>query len=289
MSASRYRQHDQVTKPCGTPLQRHVAEEWVRLNQDASVGLVLSRWAARNPVLAPMRRPADVVDAIDAGSFATKDELLRCLVELFQSGQQLAGRIALQAMLPKLAHYAFGTALLARIEACPDDRLHLVLCEFWDVLSTLPVQRRTTRLAANLALETLHRLTRMAPLPELPLDPAALPDLLDPGQDGGGAPMHQVEPASGLAAATVPDCDWDLDALVHWAVAQRVLTAEEAGLLRSVYASRGGSTLRDVSEAYRRQANSTGLSTTTLRQRARRARLRLTAAVAEQEPSAADG
>ena len=68
-----------------------------------------------------------------------------------------------------------------RIESRPDDRFQVVLCEFWEVLSSLPVtQRRTTRVAANLSLETLHRLTRVKTAASVPVDPAVISVLTEP-------------------------------------------------------------------------------------------------------------
>lgn len=270
----RYRQHDQVAGPPSSPLQLQVAHEWVRLNHDASIAVLLRRWAVRHPALAGMERPADVVDAIDEAPPAGKDQLLLALVELFQSGEQLAGRIALQAMLPKLSHYALRTGVVARLESRPDDRFQVVLCEFWEILSCFPVARRTTRVAANLALETLHRLTRVPTAAELPVDPSAISGLAEPP---GSAPARSA-PATRERSAE-PDPDGDLDALLGWAIARRAISLDDAQLLREVYVARESAGVSDVSRGYRERSASTGMSQAALRQRARRAKQRLATAV----------
>lgn len=280
--AARYRQHDQVTGPHSSALQHQVAQEWVRLNRDTSVSLVLTRWALRHSALAGMARPADVVDAIDAAPPAGKDELLRALVELFQAGEQLAGRITLQAMLPKLSHYAFRTGIIGRVEARPDDRFQVVICEFWEVLSRFPLDRRSARMAANLAMETLHRLTRMAQPVELPVDPSAMSEMAEPD---AGRWRRVGQPA--VVTSQAPDPDGDLDALLVWAVGQRAITAEDARLLATVYRDGNGpgEMAQGVSAGYRARSATTGQSPAALRQRARRARQRLAAAVAEADLS----
>jgi hypothetical protein len=260
--ASRYRQHDRITGPYSTTLQQQVAEEWVRLNQDPTMASLLARWARRCPAMVGMSRPADIVDAIDAGCPQVKDELLLALVELFQSGQQLAGRVALQAMLPKLGGYAFRGS-----SAELDERFQAVLCEFWEVLIDYPAERRTAKVAANLSMETWHRLTRSARPPEVPLDPQVL---------------SAVVPAAGTSSLTPGlGVDCDLDQLLTWAVQAEVISTPDAELLARVYLDQpeARGTARDVSAGYRDHAVRTGTSAAALRQRAHRAKQRLAAAV----------
>ncbi len=256
-------------------MQQSVAQEWVRLNRDGSIAVLLRRWAARYPAFDGMNRPADIVDAIDAAAPAGKDQLLLCLVELFQSGEQLAGRIAVQAMLPKLSNYAFRTRVVAGIEPRPDDRFQVVLYEFWEVLGRYPVTQRATRVAANLSLDTLHRLTRAKAVLDVPVDPAVISVLTEPL----GAAAGRSEPLS-LEAVDEPNPDGDLDALLCWAIGRSAISRDDARLLRQVYVGQEpGGTTRDVSQRYREHSASTGTSPAALRQRVRRAKERLAAAV----------
>ena len=66
---SPYRRHDDAQGRYSTAIERLLAEEWVRLNRDPAAVLVVQRWARRRPVLRGAVRPADLVDAIDAGTF----------------------------------------------------------------------------------------------------------------------------------------------------------------------------------------------------------------------------
>lgn len=77
---------------------------------------------------------------------ARPDSVLLGLIALHQSGESLAGRVVLQAMIPKAVHLA----LRDRESSLAD-----VLAELWLTLSTYPVARRPRRVAANLALDTL--------------------------------------------------------------------------------------------------------------------------------------
>lgn len=75
--------------------------------------------------------------------------------------------------------------------------------------------------------------------------------------------------------------EWNLDELLDWAVDREVVSRADARLLADVYAvkpeARGS--CRDVSEAYVSHAASSGVSQAALRQRAHRAKRRLTLAV----------
>ncbi len=273
-SSRRYREHDEVASAQVGTLQRELAEEWVRLNADPSLVLVLERWSTGRPELTGARRPADLVDSIDAGCPAAKDELLGALIDLFQQGQQLAGRVLLQAMLPKLSSFAFRSGLLARIEARPEDRFQFVLCEFWEVLSAFPIERRRSRIAANLVMETLHRLARVTRLPEVAMDPVQLGELTElPDVD---TPERRLE-----IADPEPDPGGDLDALLAWAQRNKVLPGADVALLRTVYLLDAEATQSSVSAAYRRAAAECGTSGDAMRQRTHRARRRLSAAVRE--------
>ncbi|MTG89425.1 hypothetical protein GJV82_10780 [Cellulosimicrobium sp. BIT-GX5] len=139
----------------------------------------MRRWARDEHALTGLTRPGDIVDAIDAGNYTRTNELLLALIRLFQNGQQLAGRTVLQAMLPKLTRMANAARddKVSPIGAGHDsheDGRHIVIAEFWDVMAHYPVERRATRVAANLALDTLHRSTAQkdrGKLQEIPIAP----------------------------------------------------------------------------------------------------------------------
>ncbi|MFZ0161044.1 MAG: hypothetical protein WAL50_18595 [Kineosporiaceae bacterium] len=268
MSPTRYREHDQIRHSYYTVEQYTLAQEWIRLNDDPATTILIRRWERRYPLLRGIQRPADILAAIDAGTPEVRDALLVTLIELFHLGQHLAGRIALQAMLPKLSAYAFRSAVTGRLDTRRADRFQRVLCEFWDVLIAYPVERRPTRVAANLAMETLHRLTEAEAHPEVPLDPSQISGLVDGRAE---RPSAEREVSSG----------WNLDELLAWAVRRKVVSAADARLLAEVYGETPGSSgsTRDVGAAYRTHAARTGTSPAALRQRTHRAKARLTIAV----------
>ncbi|MBK6871196.1 MAG: hypothetical protein IPK24_00110 [Kineosporiaceae bacterium] len=267
-----YRRHDDAEGRYPTRLERRLAEEWVRLNRDPASVLVVQRWARRCPVLGEPVRPADLVDAIDAGTPPVKDELLGALVGLFLDGQSLAGRVVLQAMLPKLASFAFRD--VACSGAPLEERFQVALAEFWQAASEYPLARRGSRIAANLAMETLHRLLATRPPADVPVDPLTILDGRRALLEGGAMPPE----AAVVVADLDPDCS--LAELLRWAVERRVISPDDAGLLLEVYApptrrSGGHRTYRDVARTYRELAECTGTSVAALRQRVHRARARL--------------
>lgn len=74
------------------------------------------------------------------------DDTLLALLSLHRTGDELAGRAVVQAMLPKMV-------LMARSDAAAT--LEDYLAHLWVRIATYPVARRPHRVAANLALDTL--------------------------------------------------------------------------------------------------------------------------------------
>lgn len=172
-----FRSHHATPPDVPSPLYRALLQEWADLHQRPSTTAALARWARAEPVLAGHTTPGAIVDAIDTAPRALKDDLMTALVRLAQTGHQLAGRIVLQAMLPKLVRITRQTAGGDRDNTWSEDRRHIVIAEFWDVLAHYPLHQRNSSVAAGLALDTLHRVTAptRAPGPPLPLDPHDLP------------------------------------------------------------------------------------------------------------------
>ncbi len=269
MSTTRYRERDQLIHTYCTPQQYDLAHEWIRLNADPATSAVIRRWARSHQVFEGAECPADIVKLIDQGKPDVRDRFLVGLIELFHAGQQLAGRILLQAMLPKLSAFAFRSSVTSRVDNRRDERLQLVLCEFWEVLTAYPIERRRERVAANLALDTLHRLTEVSGSAEVPMDPDRI-NLLAPA----------VADAEAVPGSEVSN-EWSLDDLLDWAVRREVVSSADARLLAEVYSEtpEGRGSFRDVSDAYRSHAARTGVNPAALRQRTHRAKRRLATAV----------
>lgn len=103
---------------------------------------------------------------------ADPDAVLGGLIAAAQAGETLAGRIVVQAMLPKLI-----------LQARRDRSANLgdYLAQLWLRIGTYPLQRRPRRIAANLALDTLKAVRREhSPHPVRPVELAELERRLPP-------------------------------------------------------------------------------------------------------------
>ena len=121
--------------------------EWAALQQDAHASDACRRWSARAPALTGCASPGDVLDRVAA----QPDEVLGHLLAEGAAGDPLAGRVVLQALLPKVVRMA---AVDPAAEV--DDYLTALWCE----IAVYPLARRPTSVAANLALDTLKAVRR---------------------------------------------------------------------------------------------------------------------------------
>ncbi|GAA1435918.1 hypothetical protein GCM10009616_34360 [Microlunatus lacustris] len=248
-----------------SPLYRQLIQEWVHVNTLTSSTVAAARWGRLEPVLAGHARPADLVDAVDSATCEEQDSMLLALMRLTQAGHQLAGRVVLQLMLPKLGRMTNRTSGTTSDNAWSEDRRHIAVAEFWDVVATYPVSRRTRKVAANLALETLRRLTAATrgPRPDLPVDEQDLHRAL---------PSTAADQHSHTNELTT---EADLVQVISWAVNTGVLTADDGRLLHLVYLSGTNGGRDDAATQY-------GLTAAAVRQRCSRARRRLVVAVRDE-------
>ena len=268
-----FRQHDTAPDGVVSGLYRQLTQEWADLHAMSSTQSTVRRWGRREAALGGLSRPGDIVDAIDAGSNDRKNEILLALLRLFQDGQQLAGRTVLQALLPKLVKTsAHAIGCTSSIDTWAEDRRHITLAEFWDVMSSYPVERRTTSVACNLALDTLHRISGVRrPTEAVPVDPQDLRD------SGSLADHHQTwtsQPASTGPHPHELTTDADLLQVIVWGLEQAVITRDEAQLLATSY-------LPDTAHGFgfAAAAHQRGLTQAAVRQRCSRAARKLTEAV----------
>ena len=242
-----------------------LSREWVRLAGLPSVTSTLRRWAQAEPALLGIISLGGLLDRIDSSRGMEEDRLLLALVRLAQGGQQLAGRVLLQAMLPKLARMVGRLGPTSSDDCSVEDRRHIAVATFWEVLHAYPAERRRTTVAGNLALDTLHQLTsgRRKPPRDIPLDPEEVADRLS---------TDTLEDLGDVVDSLTADADL-LD-VIAWGVGAGVITAEEETLLVTLY-------LPDVGGGWcgTDLARELGLSHTALRKRCSRARRRLIAAV----------
>ncbi|GAA4758250.1 hypothetical protein GCM10023328_47480 [Modestobacter marinus] len=240
-------------------------DEWARLCQLPSTARQLRRWSTTEDALVGFTSLQQLVTAIDEGTREEDDIWLGALIRLAQSGQTMAGRTVLQAMLPKLTRFSHTTRPTRECTE-PEDHRHVIVASFWTVLSNYPIHRRTSRVAAGLALDTLHALTadtRSAAV-EIPVDA----DALDHWADN----LCEVEQGA-LRGDDELSSDADLLEVIAWGIDSGALSGDDAAVLARVYLpeeSKAGSAAI---------AAELGLSPAALRQRCSRARRRLIAAV----------
>lgn len=265
MKTRTFRQHDQRPGWVASAIYRQLLQEWVDLNALTSSTTTVRRWGRLEPALAGHTRPGDVVDAIDSAAAAQTDAMLLSLIRLFQAGHQLAGRVVLQTMLPKLIRITLRTSPTSTDNAWTEDRHHITIAEFWDVLATYPIHRRPAKVASNLALDTLHRVSgARKPDEAIPIDPAEMP--LDDRARSAYTFDHE-------AAVGELNTDSDLLQVITWGVAHEAINAEEGSLLAAAYLPSPGTSGFAAAAAERR------LTQAAVRQRCSRASRRLSDAV----------
>ena len=144
------------------------------------------------------------------------DPVLLLLLEEASSGDAVAGRVVLQALLPKMVRMASvdpGSAV--------DDYVTALWCE----IAAYPVRRRRTSVAANLALDTLKAVRREGrPRSDVAMPPHLVVLAADrhPGHVVGPAPPAQPDPSAELVLSRARE--------------HRLVDPVTGRLLRSVYA-----------------------------------------------------
>lgn len=253
MRQSVFRYHHTTPGRITSPLFRQLITEWIELNSSDAARSTLARWGTDKPLLAGFAHPHEIVDAIDASNPGDQDALFLALLRLTQAGQPLAGRILLQLMLPKLGRISLRMVPCDADTAWDEDRKQLVVAEYWDIISTYPVDRRVRSVPANLALETLHRCTMHRPWrgKEIPTGhDSSQPDVAYDDNDG---PSRLVD-------------------VLQWATRKNVITCDEGALLIAIY------TDEETPQAAAERLNVTAA---VIRKRCSRARQRLQAALVD--------
>lgn len=242
----------------GSGVAGRLNEEWDRLCSDdtASAGAAVSRWAAAHDALAGCRSLRDVEHTVTADRRGA-DGVLLALLRLAHDGDRLAGRTVLQLMLGKAIR-------IAATHAARDSREnleHTAVAALWTTIATYPTDRRPTKVAANIAMDTLGAVSRELAHRhrETPTEPGTLAAVL--GE------------AAGDEAGGDSEADVELTELLVWAVDAGAVNAADAALLLDIYAPAPG---LDGGRAAAERAN---ISWAAARQRASRAVRRIALAV----------
>lgn len=107
----------------------------------------VKRWSHASPGLAGCARLEDVLAAVRTDP----DGVLAVLLADNARGEQLAGRVVLQAMLGKVVRMASRD-----VQASVDD----YVVGMWCRIQTYPLHKRAVSIAANLALDTLKTVVK---------------------------------------------------------------------------------------------------------------------------------
>ena len=190
---------------------RRLDVEWSALQEDARTADACRRWASGAAALAGCTTPAEVLGRVGAAP----DVVLAHLLGETVAGDRLAGRVVLQALLPKVVRMA---SVDPRAEV--DDYVTAMWCE----IASYPLARRPTSVAANLALDTLKAVRReRRPAPDL----ATPPHLLVVAADRGPARV---------VGSTPPGGGPSVGHVLRSARRHRLLDPATNDLLQSVYA-----------------------------------------------------
>lgn len=194
--------------------------EWDHLCADPATAATVTGWATTHSALTGCASLASIERTVTgtASSTAT-DAILLALLTLAHDGERLAGRTVLQLMLGKairLAASHTGRDTRSSLE-------QITIAALWTVIATYPLDRRPTKVAANIAMDTLHAVT--AELAHDRHETPTSPDNLRPTT----AQPH--EPA-----------DLELINLLAWAVDHHAITHGDAVLILDIYAPAPGET-----------------------------------------------
>jgi DNA-directed RNA polymerase specialized sigma24 family protein len=108
---------------------------------------IVTRWAGRHDVLAAHCSFDDVLSVARLFS----DPVLAALLTEVALGDQLAGRVVLQALIGRMVRMA---------QRDPRASIDDYLARLWSAIGSYPLERRPARIAANLSMDTLKAVSR---------------------------------------------------------------------------------------------------------------------------------
>jgi hypothetical protein len=213
-----------ATTPCPS-LWTALNTDWGYVRSCPSSRSRLTLWRRTYPALAPHRDFDAILDAIRHDP----NPPMAALISAHQSGDTLAGRVLLQAMIGRLVR----AARYARIAAdyrCFDDtadkfreRAQITVAAFMTVLASVPTNG--SNLPASLYLRTLDAVTTESATPDI----VPIPDTVYDGSSN----LHVADPYT-PEGPTV-----DVATVLDWATSSGSLSADEVSLIRRCYVSDG--------------------------------------------------
>lgn len=224
---SAFRAHHQRPEMVTSKLFGLLIDEWIELNSDPQAQQTISRLTKIEPTLSGHTRPCDIVDAIDEAPNPRKEEMFAALLRLFQSGHQLAGRILLQQMLPRIGKLTNAEPKTAWTWA--EDRRHIAVAEFWGLAGTINLNRYQNHLIGNLNWQLTHILANGKTSRERSID--SIPC----GSAEDICAATQLTTDATLPQAAGNSNHYTLEEILTWAVKRQTITTEDANLLTHIY------------------------------------------------------
>jgi len=139
-----------------SPLFDKLCGEWVSLNTDPNTTNATRRLGQKQPALAEHNTPGDIVDAIDAADHLEAEIMISALLESFQDGDQIAGRILLQQFLPFVASITRAPRLGSDTQWI-EDRRHIAIAELWHLAATIDIDHYRGRIVCTFTWRLRHR------------------------------------------------------------------------------------------------------------------------------------
>jgi hypothetical protein len=203
--------------------------EWRSLCAAPDTAAVVAGWASDRAALAGLASLRGLLRRIADEDPVGRDAVLLALLELARGGDELAGRVVLQVMLPKAVRVAMSVVRRPDVLGDREEAQARAVAALWQAIATYPLLTRPARVPGNLALDTLALVQRghtgsshfTVAFPE-----QSFADLQVLGEAG----RLDVGPDDLFGPA-----DAELLMLLAWSVRSGVLELQEARLLARIY------------------------------------------------------
>lgn len=158
-----------------------------------------------------------------------QDELLHQLLVAGHNGSEYAERIVLQLMLPKAVHLARTCAGLRDVKGhdnTSQDAVAIAIGAVWEQIRTYKLSRSSS-VHANIGLDALHTISRIAPGDSVVLEPVVMQESIESAQETDhGGDWNPDAWATDNARAVE-----DLAFVLRWAIENETLSPAEVRLL----------------------------------------------------------
>jgi hypothetical protein len=182
------------------PVDR-LERDWRHQLASPALAARLRTWQEQHAQLRAFGDPAALVRYLRRSLPGERQDAVLCALLSSARADPVAGRLVLQAMLPALKRLSSWVLVDTREQA---ELWSALLAGMWECVCGYPLERRPRRVAANLRLDTLHRVTKAHRRRTLERDMLALVAAAPRArQPAGGCDVEQpVRAAIGVGALT---------------------------------------------------------------------------------------